>query len=192
MKIQVKSLFSLILPLVFFSNAWIASFQLFIIFSNSISFAASQWNITQLTDNDSDDCLLTLNNNGFAAWNGWCGAVGEDTELFLYDGMTTFQITDNSRKEYWHSMNDNGKIVWPQGTDIGTKICMYDYESKTTSDISYIGGYMPDINNNDVMVWDGWDPEDSDLDIFISDGSSITNISDSSYDEEKPVINNLN
>ena len=150
MKIQVKSLFRLIFSLVFFSNLWIAPVQLVMMFSHSISYAASQWNITQLTDNDYDVCLVTLNNNGFVSWNGWCGAVGEDTELFLYDGMTTFQITDNSRGEYWHSMNDNGKIVWPQGIDMGRKICMYDYESKTISDISYIGGYMPDM-----MLWCG-------------------------------------
>ena len=144
------------------------------------------YHVKQLTDNDYDECQACISNSSFVAWKGWgfCnGDTGEDYEIFLYNGTTTVQVTDNYNDEYTYAINDNGNIVWDQSvTGVGRRIFLYDYDSKTINQISDDhGSYNPHINNNDVVVWGGWDSEGPDLEILLYDGSSPINISDNSF-----------
>lgn len=51
------------------------------------------YSITHLTDNSYHDYHPDINNNGDVAWQGFDGS---DFEVFLYNGLTRTQITNNS------------------------------------------------------------------------------------------------
>ena len=73
---------------------------------------ATNWTVTQLT------------NNNYADWDPqvygsnvvWQGFDGNDDEIFLYDGNSTTQLTNNSYDDSWPVHIYGSNVVW-QGYD---------------------------------------------------------------------------
>ena len=53
----------------------------------------SQYVIKKISRNPYEDANPKINNNGYVVWEGYDGT---DWEIFLYDGIETIQLTDNS------------------------------------------------------------------------------------------------
>lgn len=50
-----------------------------------------------------------INANG---WVVWKGHDGSDYEIYLYDGTSTTQLTDNGYDDSDPKINDDGWVVW--------------------------------------------------------------------------------
>jgi hypothetical protein len=69
-------------------------------------------NNEKVANNTSDEAFPTINDKGQLAWTG---NDGLDDEIFLFDGTSTIQLTNNSFNDggvFGIQMNDNGAIVW--------------------------------------------------------------------------------
>ena len=67
--------------------------------------------VTKLTDNDLHDQFAQINNNGYIVWQ--TDTATSLTELFLYNGSTTIQLTNNKYFYYFSpKINNNGYVVW--------------------------------------------------------------------------------
>lgn len=122
-----------------------------------------------------------INDNGYVVWQR---SDGGDNEIFLYDGSTITQITDNDYNDWEPQINNNGHVVW--GSSEG--IFLFD-GSATTKISEYLGDYQ--INDNNYVVW--WAREPSqDAEIFLYDGSEIIQITNNDCDDLYPQLNNNN
>ena len=63
------------------------------VFSIPYQSFAQPYITTQLTNNSYDDGSPQINANGYVVWNGWDGT---DYEIFIHDGTTITQLTNNS------------------------------------------------------------------------------------------------
>ena len=166
-----------------------------------VPFAYSEYTVSQLTENSYDDRLPLINADGDVVWSG-NGGSGTDFEVFLYDGSSITQLTDNSYDDTAYGINDNGYVVW-YGWD-GTDFEIFLYNGSSTDqvtdnsydDIGYGMDVIPHaINSNGYIVWQGCDGgssgscEGGDWEIFLYDGSAITQLTDNSYDDDYPQIN---
>jgi len=132
--------------------------------------------------------LPQINNNGHVVWYGLPDDE-EDTEVFLYDGTTTNQITDNGYDDERPQINDNGHVVW-SGRPDNQDLEIFLYDGTTTNQITD-NGYddeRPQINDNGHVVWLGRHAG-QDLEIFLYDGTTITQITSNGYDDYAPNIN---
>ena len=50
-----------------------------------------------------------INNLGYIVWSGW---DGRDKEIYLYNGSTTTNISDNCNRDIFPEINNMGEIVW--------------------------------------------------------------------------------
>ena len=99
--------------------------------------------------------------------------IGEgdgDLEIFLYDGTSTTQITDDDYNHTPPQINDNGWVVWSGLDGRRDKIFLYDGTSTTQ-----IGeGSGPQINNNGWVLWRDWNGLDKGL--LLYDGTTTTRV----------------
>ena len=126
-----------------------------------------------------------INDNGWVVWFA-CDAGPSyscpegDFEIYVYDGTSTRQITDNDYDDCNPKVNNNGWMVWG-----GNGIWLCDGISATQIAMN---GSHPDLNDNGWVVWMGSD--DSDAEIFLYDGESTVQITNNDYEDEYPQINN--
>ena len=133
---------------------------------------------TQLTSNDSDDCLPGINNRGHVVW---AGHDGNDNEIFLYDGATVKQLTDNDYRDIFPDINDNGYVVWAGksgGFDYEKdgnyrfnefEIFLYDGSKNIKLTNNNRQDSFPSINNKGHVVWQGVDRlRSNDDEIFLA------------------------
>jgi len=155
---------------------------------NSVCY--SQYVIKKISRNPYyDDTNPQINNNGQVVWEGYDGT---DWEIFLYDGSTTTQLTNNSYDDTHPQINDNGYVVWEgyDGTD--SEIFLYDgIDTIQITDNSY-DDLDPQINNNGYVVWrdrhlyfGGPDSE-----IYLYDGSNTIQLTHNAFSDFDPQINN--
>ena len=147
----------------------------------------SSYAISQITDNSYEDYSPQINSSGYVVWYG-------NGEIFLYDGTSIRQITDNPYGGgFMPQINDNGYVVWVGDDATDDEIFLYDgIGIRQLTDNSYYD-YSPQINNNGYVVWSA-----DYYEIFLYDGISIKQITDSSYHDmypqmvvnAKPQINN--
>jgi len=164
------------------------------------------YNITQLTNNSHNDHSPQINNNGYVVW---CGHDGHDDEIFLYNGSTTSQLTDNDYTEaffydgstvtqvtdndsiydHYPQINNNGQIVWYGIEEGNYEIFLYD--GSTIKNISNMptNDAHPKINSNGWVVWQGGTDDGTDAEIFLYNGISTIQITDDTNDDQKPQIN---
>lgn len=134
--------------------------------------------ITPLSDGQSESVYSPqINNAGQVVWSEWDGT---DHEIFFYDGTTVIQLTDNDRIDRFAQINDSGTVAW-----YGLGVWLYDGAS--TIQIAADGGVGVQLNNNGEAVWEGGDG--SDTEIFLYDGSGVTQITDNVFDDHDPQIN---
>ena len=76
------------------------------------------------------------------------GYDGSDYEIFLYDGTSTTQLTDNDYDDDCPQINDNGYVVWRDDDGSDYEIFLYDGTSTTQLTNNDYDDYSPQINNN--------------------------------------------
>jgi len=153
---------------------------------------------TQITNNTWDDYEPQINDDGYIVWYGgdFKGKSpssktkadgGPNNEIFLYNRITTTQITDDSYYDGDPQINASGHIVWEKWDGSDEEIFLYNGITTTQITNNSYDDDAPQINADGQIVWDGSD--DTDDEIFLYDGSTIIQITDNSYDDNDPRIN---
>ncbi len=109
-------------------------------------------------------------------------------EIFLYDGLTVKQITDNDSIDMNPLINKNGQIVWEGRVNDSYNDEIFLYDGSTTiqlTDNDYSDRW-PQINDNGQVVWVG------ESEIYLYDGSTTIQLTDNDYDDWSPRISNNN
>ncbi len=142
----------------------------------------ADYQTTRLSDDSGDS--PQINDNGYVVWRG---SDGHDSEIFLYNGSNTTQLTDNDNFDDTPQINNNNYVVW-EGHD-GNDFEIYLYDGSETTQLTDNGhdDQLPQINNNNHVVWKGYDGHDSE--IFLHDNSSITQLTDNDNFDDTPQIN---
>jgi len=149
----------------------------------------------QLTDNDYPDSphhIPDINEDGHVVWQGCPGTTGNncDTvyEIFLYDGVSTIQLTDDEYPNVYPKINDQGKVVWSRCEGDSTYDCRFAereillYDGTTTIQLTDNdtddSGHS--ITDSGYVSWVGMSngrPE-----IFLYDGTSTIQVTDNNFD----------
>ncbi len=133
-------------------------FSLIAIFGTGSVATAVVYTVTNITNNSSFlRGAPQINDNGYVVWYGSGNLDPLDTtidsEIFLYDGTTTTQITNNSYDDWYPQINDNGYVVWYGNDGSDDEIFLYDGTTTTQlTNNSYSDG-SPQINDNGYVVW---------------------------------------
>jgi hypothetical protein len=117
-----------------------------------------------------------MNNRGEVVW---MGHDEPDREIFLYDGASILQLTDNDSPEYTPEISDNGTVIWS-----GDGIWLYD--GVDTMKIAESGS-SAQVNVRDEVVYSsrvGGDDE-----IFLFDGTITTQLTNNDRDDVLPGLN---
>lgn len=121
---------------------------------------------------------------------------GDEYKIFLYDGSTIIQLTDNNYDDWGHQINAQGHVVWhgfgnedPDDPTTDSEIFLYD--GSTTIQLTDNNGddYYPQINANGDVVWSGEDTYGNHQ-IFLYAGGTPTQLTfDTQGDNHGPQIN---
>jgi hypothetical protein len=160
---------------------------------------SANYTVKRLTNNNYMDTGAMINDHGDVVWR--CQTIvekapfvfvnveGETSEIFLYNGSTIKQLTDNDYYDGDPQINDNGEVVWIGSDDNDYEIYLYDgstIKQLTNNDYDDI---LPQINDNGQVVWTGLDDDDY-HEIFIYDGVTTIRLTDNDYEDFAPQINN--
>jgi hypothetical protein len=114
-------------------------------------------------------------------------------EIFLYDGASTTQLTNNIYDDTPPALNDGGSIVWSgcdgvscNAVDGDNEIFLFDGASTTQLTDNGYHDLCPEINENGYVTWEGWGESSE---VWLFDGVSTTQISSNSYHNKCPRIN---
>jgi hypothetical protein len=90
------------------------------------------------------------------------GSDGSDDEIYLYNGSTTIQLTNNSTNDHEPQISANGYVVWQGSVDTDDEIFLHDGTGTTQLTNNSYNDNNPKINNAGSVVWDrdnGFDSE---------------------------------
>jgi hypothetical protein len=127
-----------------------------------------------------------INDQGKIVWRG--GHDGSNYEIFLYDGGSITQLTNNDYYDDSPQINDRGQIVWHGYDGSDYEIFLSDGNTTTRITNNSADDISPQINDRGQIVWYGYDG--SDYEIFLYDGGTITLVTDNTYNDGDPKINN--
>ena len=113
----------------------------------------------------------------------WSGRNASDYEIFLYDGTSKTQLTNNADDDRTPHINDHGHVVWSGWDGSDYEIFLYDGTSTTQLTDNDYNDRHPRINDSGYVVWQGG------YEIFLYDGTSTTQLTDNDYDDVVPQIN---
>lgn len=175
------------------------SFVLAIVFALFISLtalaSAATFDITQVTDNITDDRKPQISGTDVV----WMSMLNLNFEILLYkkSSGTTTVLTDLPGYDYrWDGMDpqiDGNKVVWsggPGGWFGGYIIFLYDGSGITQLSSNQFDD-SPQISGDNV-VWQQHLWQDPEIGIYFYNGSTTTQVADSSYDNWKPQISGNN
>jgi len=154
-----------------------------------------------------DDTDPRIGNGGHVAWQGYCDYTSpttfSDHEIFLYDGVSATNISNDhgyplENADTAPQVNALGHVVWIKdlvALPLGKKE-IYFYGGSgpiNLSDTFEDEDLDPQINDNDNVVWAGYDG--TDYEIFFWDGQlpvadHVTTITDNDQNDSGPRINN--
>jgi len=169
-------------------------FMLIVFFMTIVSTSASlNYNIIQFKNNISLPDFSRamepqISDNGYVVWKGF-GLDLRDLQIFLYNGTTTVQLTDNDR--YYDpciKINSNGQVVWmgrPDGTDY--EILLYNGTTTVQLTDNNYDDWEPQISSNGHVVWYGNDGTGHNQ-IFLYNGSTTVQLTDTNYHHWYPQI----
>lgn len=154
----------------------------FILVMGSTSVAGT---VSQVTNNNTNDVYPQINQSGKIVYSG---QVGSDMEVFLFDGTTTTQISQNP--DWWDysaQINDAGQIVW-QGFD-GHDYDIYMYDNGAVKQISTNTNHdvQVQLNNRGQAAWVGRVGTSDEA--FFYDGTDVMQLSSNSTWDTAPVLN---
>jgi hypothetical protein len=152
---------------------------------------AGNFNVMPIqTINPHDDISPQINNKGQVVWCSfrYDSEDSGDYEIFLYDGSSPKQLSDNPGCDSLPQINNNGKVVWCGYEGENYEIFFYDCNKiKKISDNPY-DDFSPQINNEGLMVWYGR-KDGEDYEIFVHDGNQILIETTDPDDDLYPQIN---
>lgn len=108
-----------------------------------------------------------ISDNGEVVWMDSAAADGNDTEIFLYDGTTTTQLTHNNDDDLNPQINASGEVVWARSHELirtamgslySDKIVLYDGMETTELATTYGSSFQsraPKIGADGTVVWAG-------------------------------------
>lgn len=119
----------------------------------------------QYTYPDRNDYNPKIGDNGYVTWIGNnseesppANIVGE--EIFVWDGTSVIQLTDNNYQDMDPQINADGDVVWCANSSTRS-VYLYDHNSiQRISDDTY-AGQTPQINANGEIVWQGYNLDDN-------------------------------
>lgn len=145
--------------------------------------------VQQITDNDEDDLYPRVNHNGWITWT-------RNGNVLLYDGDDIVNIATSS-SNWSPQINDIGNVAWMCHDGNDYEICLYDYLSENTSQITYNNyddlfqwnnSYPPQtFNNANQIVWSGGTTT-NEREIFLYDGTDINRLTHNSVNDTLPSI----
>ena len=179
---------------------------------------AITWQITQLTDNETEDTRPRVSGDNIV-WSGdginlFDGATTtkisttgssplisgnyvswkDGGDIFLYDGATTTQVTNTGGGNYGLKMSGNN-LVWRASDGNDDEIFLYDGSTTIQLTNNDKDEGNPSISGNNV-VWEGIPDlgfgSFGESQIYLYDGLTTTNISSDTRPNEKPQISGNN
>lgn len=140
-----------------------------------------------------NDATSDVNPNMYGntvVWERWSAT---DTEIMVYDGSSTSQLTNNGGADAEPTVFGNS-IVWQSSTtsapnDSITDFDIMHYDGSTVTNLTQSlftsNNTHADIDGTNV-VWQGFDGND--WEIFLFDGSAISQLTNNNVDELNPVV----
>jgi len=125
-----------------------------------------------------------MNANDEIVWQAW---DGNDYEIFMHDGLTVKQLTNNSTDDWVPEINDNGQVAWWGFDGNDKEIFLFDGTNSAQITNNGLDDWSVHINNNGELTWWGYDGND--YEVFVYDGSSTKQITDNSFDDRVYQIN---
>ena len=129
-----------------------------------------------------------INNVGQVVW--YATPNPNVYDIYMYDRATVSNISNTNYVllypifNWFPKINDNGKVVWWR-SDMGTGYDeIYLYDGTSVINLSYSRAY--DISNSGVV----WASYGSDSEIYLYDWTGVTPITNDSYNDGSPQINN--
>ncbi len=152
-----------------------------------VTYDREQKALTQLTTNFFYVACPVMSGHRLA-FQGW---DGNDYEIFVHDfdtGVTT-QITDNTFDDTDPAL-DGDTLGWIGHPLVTAEIFMYDFESQSVRKLSD----SSTTANTHLSVWDGkavwqaYDDEGADSEIYYYDGKRIIKLTSNIWDDTDPCI----
>jgi hypothetical protein len=116
----------------------------------------------QLTDNGQKDWNPRVSSNGLVTWRGHYNLPGaqstngSDAEIFLWDGDSLEQVTDNNIDDMRPVVNDGGELAWMHDGNLTTSeifVRSGGTVTQVTQDAPPLADRYPDISNNGIVAW---------------------------------------
>ena len=140
-----------------------------------------RFTITELSSNNSDFLFPRIFDDNVV----WQADVGGDSEIFLYNGSETIQITDNDVSDNLPQIFGNN-IVWQSSfEDDDSEIFLYDGSETIQITDNDVSDSLPQIFDDNV-VWQA--DVGGDSEIFLYNGSQTIQITDNDIDDRFPRI----
>jgi len=150
--------------------------------------------VTQLTDNNYNDGYYYPTAHSTSLPISICGSrvvwdaeVNDlDWEIFLYEGDSIRQITDNEYYEGDPKISDS-LITWVHFDGYDAEICIYDGHSVRQLTNNDSDDYSPQVSGSRI-VWCGHGDNSNEIFLYNHDANSITQLTDNDYRDYYPVI----
>lgn len=118
--------------------------------------------------------------SGYLEFDGgviWNGEEDFSYQLFLYNGTSVIQLTDDPYYEPMDATIRNGKVVWAMRVEGRTGHEIFYYNGVNTIQITDddVDDRGPQIHN-DLLVWQRWDDDLFQMNITLTDGSTTLDL----------------
>jgi beta propeller repeat protein len=117
-------------------------------------------------------------------WRGQVGGYSSDYEIFLYDGGTPLQLTNNTYSESAPQISGSN-VVWYGHDGNDYEIFLYNGSTTTQLTDNTFHDRDPQISGSNV-VWHGG--EANNYEIFFYNGSTTIQLTTNNYDDRSPQI----
>jgi hypothetical protein len=145
--------------------------------------------VLRLTQSTAPDLNPRINSAGQVVWEAY---DGHDTEIFLWNGGSVQQLTDNDRNDYGASLNDAGQVAWGTGPPVWDTgpgdLSFWDGASVRVIAHNTSNDSQPQLNQAGQIAWIGIADDGSQ--IFLWDGAAVRQLSHSFTHPFSPRLNN--
>lgn len=145
----------------------------------TFTYALPPYTIQVIGSNAFRNTTPQINDNGFVVWDAM-------SEIFLYDGSTTHQITNNSYDDHYPQINNKGSVVW-QGYPVGDSPEIFLYDGSITQITNGKYAEYGRINDYGLVTWQAGSGRS---DIFLYDGLTATKLNADISNNTNSEINN--
>jgi cysteine-rich repeat protein len=122
----------------------------------------------------------------------WVDEVGGDLEIFLSNGTTVQQLTNNAYDDETPAIRGND-VVWVGFPDSDAEGEIFRYDGTTTEPLTDddLDDFDPRVSTGPDGTTIAWVKEDGDNEIWMFDGCESTQITDNSVDDDDPSLDGI-